>query len=79
VVHDIINDGRPSVLCSHRPSLPSILDAVSTYGDAGQEIRLHEGRALKPGHLMVVHLTPAEPGKQRKIVAIEYYAPFIAE
>jgi 8-oxo-(d)GTP phosphatase len=79
VVHDIIDDGRPSVLCSHRPSLPSILDAVSSYGDAGQEIRLHEGRALKPGHLMVVHLTPATPGHKRKIVAIEDYAPFIAE
>lgn len=79
VVHDLIDDGAPTVICSHRPSLPSIIDAIADYGDAGQEIRLNESRVLKPGHMTVVHLTPAKKGEKRRIVAIEEYAPFLAE
>lgn len=79
VVRKLVESGEPSVLCSHRPSLPSILDALAEFGTASQEIRLHEGRALKPGHMMVVHLTVAKKGAKRQIVAIEDYAPFIAD
>ena len=80
VVHDIVESGKASVLCSHRPALPSILDELAKYGTPNQEILLHEGRALKPGHLMVVHLSvPASKKDARRIVAIEQYAPFLAE
>ncbi|MFM7030772.1 MAG: NUDIX hydrolase [Micrococcales bacterium] len=75
VVEKLIETVQPSVLCSHRPSLPTIIDALAKYGDAGQEIRLNEGRALKPGHMMVVHLTVPKKGERRRIVAIEDYAP----
>ena len=75
VVEKLIETGEPSVLCSHRPSLPTIIGALAKYGDSGQEIRLHEGRALKPGHMMVVHLTLPKKGERRRIVSIETYAP----
>lgn len=80
VVRDIVESGKASVLCSHRPALPSILDELAKYGTPNQEILLHEGRALKPGHLMVVHFTiPSDKDKPRRIAAIEQYAPFLAE
>lgn len=79
VVHKLVESGESSVLCSHRPSLPTILDALAEYGNDGQEIRLHEGRALKPGHMLVVHLTYPKKGAKRRIVSIEDYAPFVAE
>jgi 8-oxo-dGTP pyrophosphatase MutT (NUDIX family)/phosphohistidine phosphatase SixA len=77
VVHKLVEAGEPAVLCSHRPSLPTIIDALASYGNTAQEIRLNEGRALKPGHMMVVHLTVAKRGERRRIVAIEDYSPFL--
>jgi 8-oxo-dGTP pyrophosphatase MutT (NUDIX family)/phosphohistidine phosphatase SixA len=77
VVHKLVEAGEPAVLCSHRPSLPTIIDALASYGTSAQEIRLNEGRALKPGHMMVVHLTLAKRGERRRIVAIEDYSPFL--
>lgn len=74
-VDDIVLDGRPSVLCTHRPALPTILDALAKYGTANQEILLHEGRALDPGSMMVVHLTAKAEGIARRIVSIETYSP----
>lgn len=79
VVHQLVETGKPSVLCSHRPSLPTILTALAQYGNASQEIKLHEGRALKPGHLMVVHLTLPKKGQKRRIVSVEQYAPYLAD
>ena len=77
VVDDIVKSGLPSVLCSHRPALPTILDTLSKYGNANQEILLHEGRALEPGEMMVVHLTAKKADAVRSIVAIETYAPLV--
>jgi len=54
-----------------------VIDAIAKFGDERQEIILNEGRALKPGHMMVVHLTLAKGNRPRQIVAIEEYAPFI--
>lgn len=77
VVHDIVKTGMASVLCTHRPALPTILSALATYGTPNQEILLHEGRALNPGEMMVVHLTAKKPGIPRTIVAIETHAPIV--
>jgi 8-oxo-dGTP pyrophosphatase MutT (NUDIX family)/phosphohistidine phosphatase SixA len=77
VVHKLIEKQTPAVLCSHRPALPTVIDAIAKFGDERQEIILNEGRALKPGHMMVVHLTVEKGDKPRRIVAIEEYAPFI--
>lgn len=76
VVRDLIETGKPTVLCSHRPALPSILDAVSEYASPAQEILIHEARALKPGHMMVIHLTIGGD-KKRKVVGVETYAPVV--
>lgn len=77
-ISDVIEDGRPSVICTHRPALPTILDVIARYGSPNQEILLHEGRALEPGSMMVVHLTAKTEGIARRIVSIETYSPVIA-
>jgi phosphohistidine phosphatase SixA/8-oxo-dGTP pyrophosphatase MutT (NUDIX family) len=79
VVHQLIESDTAAVLCSHRPSLPTILSALADYGTHAQIDRLLLGRTLKPGHLLVAHLTVAKKGEKRRIVSIEEYAPFIDE
>jgi 8-oxo-dGTP diphosphatase len=73
VIENIVEDGRPSVICTHRPALPTILDSLARFGVARDEIVLHQARALKPGEMMVVHLTVATSSKPRRIAAIEFY------
>jgi 8-oxo-dGTP diphosphatase len=75
VIQAIVDDGRSTVICTHRPALPTILDALARFGNPNHEILLNEGRALKPAEMMVVHLTWAKSGKPREIVSIETYEP----
>lgn len=75
VVESIVEDGRPTVICTHRPALPTILEALAKFGSPNHEILLNEGRALKPAEMMVVHLTWAKAGRTREIVSIETYEP----
>lgn len=75
VVHDLVTDGSPAVICSHRPALPTILEALAEYGSAHHAPVLAESAALAPGHMTVVHLTAKADGKKRAIVSIETYAP----
>jgi 8-oxo-(d)GTP phosphatase len=75
VVESIVDDGRASVICTHRPALPTILDALAKFGGPSHEILLNEGRALKPAEMMVVQLTLAKDGRNREIVSIETYEP----
>ena len=73
MIDKVVGDGRPSVLCTHRPALPTILDALAQYGTASDEILIHQARALKPGEMMVVHLTALSLTEPRRIVATEFY------
>jgi 8-oxo-dGTP pyrophosphatase MutT (NUDIX family)/phosphohistidine phosphatase SixA len=75
VVHDLVSDGSPAVICSHRPALPTILEALAEYGSSHHAPVLVESAALAPSHMTVVHLTTKVAGKKRSIVAIETYAP----
>jgi 8-oxo-dGTP pyrophosphatase MutT (NUDIX family)/phosphohistidine phosphatase SixA len=75
VVHDLVTDGSPSVICSHRPALPTIIEALATYGSSHHAPVLAETATLAPGHMTVVHLTAKTDGKPRTIVSLETYAP----
>ena len=75
VVHDLVTDGSPAVICSHRPALPTILEALTEYGSRHHATVLAESAALPPAHMTVVHLTAKVEGKRRQIVSIETYAP----
>ncbi|MEY4423247.1 MAG: hypothetical protein RLZZ258_350 [Actinomycetota bacterium] len=73
VVKDIVTDGRASLICSHRPAMPTILQAIGEFGDAVQSETIRSAKDLKPAEFLVVHLTKKDLGKKRQVVAIERY------
>jgi len=62
------------VICSHRPALPTILAAISAYGDEEQQELLKQAQTMKPGELCVIHLAK-NPSAGSAIVAIESQVP----
>ena len=73
VINDIIEDGRASVICSHRPALPTIFETLEKHAGAANKDLLREGPGLKPAEMLVIHLTANEDGKARKVVSVERY------
>lgn len=74
VIHDIVEDGRASLICSHRPALPTIFETLEDYATANQKEKLQKALDLKPAEMIVIHLTAIENDKPRKIVSIERYS-----
>jgi 8-oxo-dGTP diphosphatase len=66
------------VICSHRPALPTILDAISVYGDEEQQEQLKLAQSMKPGELYIIHLAK-NPFAGSAIVAIESQVPLFED
>ena len=79
VIDEATTDGISTVICSHRPALPNIIDAIARFGTPGQEILLNESRALRPAEMTVIHLTRPSDSIERRIVAIETQYPVASE
>jgi 8-oxo-dGTP diphosphatase len=75
VIHDLIEDGRSVVVCTHRPALPTIVDAVSTYGTPAHASSLGATLALAPGDMTVIHMSREKASLKRRIVSVETYSP----
>lgn len=75
VIHKLIQDGRSTIVCTHRPALPTVLEELAKYHPLEKLGALENGKAIKPGQFLVVHLTSPAPGKNRKIVSVETYSP----
>jgi len=73
-VEKLLATDSASVLCSHRPALPTILDAICKHATPAQEILIHEARALEPGQMLIVHMTKSV-GSKRRIVGLEIQTP----
>jgi 8-oxo-dGTP diphosphatase len=73
VIHDIVLDGRASIICSHRPALPTILASLGEHADAHHAAVLQTVADLKPAEFAVAHLTKKVPGKSRRVVSVERY------
>ncbi|TIC88511.1 NUDIX hydrolase [Nocardioides sp. GY 10113] len=58
VMADLLADRGGVVVCTHRPVLPLVLDAVGLNGT-------HRGGPLAPGEMLVVHL------RKQRLVAVE--------
>lgn len=69
VIQDFIERDKSTVICSHRPSLPTILLTLSTYAPLGLRKQINEGTALRPGQMLVAHVN--RTGKKPRIVAVE--------
>lgn len=75
VIHDLVEDGRSVVVCTHRPALPTIVDYLSNYGTAAQAATLKATLALAPCDMTVIHMTREKAGVKRRIVSVETYTP----
>lgn len=76
LLSEIIHLHKSAVVCTHRPVLPTLVDALELHADSKQKPKLHLASILKPGHLAVVHLSM---DGNRKIVDVEYHSPVIAK
>jgi len=76
VVNDVVEDGRASLICSHRPALPTILETLGAYAERTLASDIKLAADLKPAHLLVAHLSVRKVVGRRKVVAIERHAPF---
>jgi 8-oxo-(d)GTP phosphatase len=68
VIEDLLEDSKTAVVCTHRPALPDVLDALAALANPAEEILLNEGRALRPGDFLIARL--AMRGKPR-VLAVE--------
>ena len=75
VIHDLVEDGRSVVVCTHRPALPTIVDYLTNYGTAAQAATLKATLALAPCDMTVIHMTREKAGVKRRIVSVETYTP----
>lgn len=66
------------VVCSHRPALPTILNAISAFGDEEQQTLLLQAQSMKPGELYVIHLA-RKTSSGPAIVAIESHLPLFED
>jgi len=66
------------VICSHRPALPTILNAISIFGDDEQQEMLTRAQTMKPGELYVIHLAK-HPAAKSAIVGIESQVPLFED
>ena len=71
LVEDLLNGNKTAVVCTHRPALPSVLDALAAHAEPALEIALHEGRTLSPSDLLVARLSVS--GKLR-VLGVERYS-----
>jgi 8-oxo-dGTP diphosphatase len=69
VAKKLFTDARSSVLCTHRPTLPTITDFLASNAEPKLAEIILEAKALKTGDFIVLHLTTA--GKKPRLVAVE--------
>lgn len=72
VVGKRVRSGRPAVLCSHRPVIPTIFKEIALATGTVEGTYLSDAAALDPSGFSVVHLSATNPGSG--IVSIETYA-----
>lgn len=70
VAKKLFSDARSSVLCTHRPTLPTITEVLAGYAEPKLAQLIRDAKSLKPGDFIVLHLTTA--GKKPRLVAVEH-------
>lgn len=75
LIAKLVEDGKGSVICSHRPALPTIIQALGAYASKDQRKELEEVLSMKPAQLFVLHMSKGSGKKPARIVAIETVSP----
>lgn len=73
VVRSVIEQGETTVLCSHGPVLPQILQAAADAAGGDGGLRLARAAALSTGEYAVLHIPAEKPGSG--VVAVEVHSP----
>ena len=73
LVREIIAGARSTVLCSHGPVLPQILEAAAASAGGANGIRLSRAAALATGEYAVLHIPAERQGTG--VVAVEVHSP----
>src|SRR5690606_23364965 len=73
VIRDVIDGRRTTVLCSHGPVLPQIVESVVRQTGAPADLDLHRAASLATGEFAVLHIPAERP--ESGVVAIEVHAP----
>lgn len=73
VVGRVLEDRRTTVLCSHGPVLPQIVESVVRQTGAPAQLDLHRASSLGTGEFAVLHVPAERP--ETGVVAIEVHAP----
>ena len=71
VIQDFVIRNKSVVICSHRPSLPTIFKTISTYAPLSLRKQINEATTLRPGQMLVAHVN--RTGKKPRIVAVELH------
>lgn len=70
VAKNLFLDARSSILCTHRPTLPTIAEVLASYAEPKLAKLILEAKTLKPGDFIVLHLTNS--GSKPRLVAVEH-------
>lgn len=71
-IENIVALGKPAIICTHRPVLPTIIETLEKRATDALKIKLHLAAALKPGSFTVVHLSA-----DHQIVEVESHSPIV--
>lgn len=69
VARKLFQDARSAVLCTHRPTLPTITEVLASYAEPKLAEIILGAKKLKPGDFIVLHLTYSS--KKPKLVGVE--------
>ena len=69
VIEDLLDVNKATVVCSHRPSLPTILKTIATIAPTDLRREINSATTLRPGQMLVVHVN--RTGKKPRVVSVE--------
>lgn len=76
---EILDRQKPSVICTHRPVLPTLIEALEQRASSKLGPNLHLAALLKPGSMSIVHMSKASSSKPSEVVAVEFATPLIVK
>lgn len=71
-LENIVSAKKASVVCTHRPVLPTIIETLEKRASDSVKIKLHLAAALKPGSFTVIHLD-----QRHQIIDVEHHSPLV--
>ena len=69
VIEDLLDVNKATVVCSHRPSLPTILKTIAQIAPADLRREINSATTLRPGQMLVVHIN--RTSKKPRVVSVE--------